>query len=204
MTDLNQLLAQYSHLLVFGSVMLDQLGVPVPAAGVLLLAGAAAGSGELDPALLMGVAVAGSLAADLLWYSVGRRKGTAVLGLLCRVSGQPGSCLESTEAAFERMGAGALLVAKFVPGLQTAAPPLAGTFRMPVLRFVAFSLGAALLWCATFLALGALFHDEVQRASSLATRFGGWILFGSASAAAVFIALRRTPRWRCSAATCGS
>jgi membrane protein DedA with SNARE-associated domain len=75
---------------------------------------------------------------------------------------------------------------------------------MPLLRFVCFSLGGALLWSATFLALGGLFHAEVQRLVALLAEHGGWIVGVGTAGVGLFVALRRAPRWRWGAAPCGS
>src|SRR5206468_2581098 len=94
----------------------------------LTIAGALAGAGRLSLALVLLVSVVASLLADALWYEMGRRKGVRVLQFLCRVSLEPDSCVRRTELLFGRYGVRSLVVSKFVPGLSTAAPPLAGIF----------------------------------------------------------------------------
>ena len=58
-------------------------------------------------------AVAASLLADVIWYGLGRRRGSQVLRLLCRISLEPDSCVRRTEDVFLRYGVRSLIVAKF-------------------------------------------------------------------------------------------
>jgi len=130
---------------VFLNVLAQQLGLPVPVLPTLVVAGAVAASGKMSAAALYALAIAACVIADSAWYTAGRRYGGRVMSLLCRVSLSPDSCVSRTQNAFERWGAKALLIAKFVPGLALIAPPLAGATRMQFGRFIAFSaVGAGL------------------------------------------------------------
>jgi membrane protein DedA with SNARE-associated domain len=161
--ELTHFLAEHGYALIFAAVFLDQAGVPLPAPPLLLAAGALAGTGELDLPLAIAAAAAGSIPSDLLWYSLGRRRGGSVLRLLCRLSIEPDSCVRSSENVFDRHGPRSLLVAEVIPGLQTAAPPLAGVFGMPLSRFLAYDGAGALIWSGSFLLLGYAFHDQVAQ-----------------------------------------
>ncbi len=121
-----QFLLGYGYLLLFVVVLAEQIGLPIPAAPVLLGVGALAGNGRMHLVIALAVAVAASLPPDLIWYELGRRRGSRVLGVLCRVSLEPDSCVRRTQNMFVRRGRRTLLVAKFLPGLSTIAPPLAG------------------------------------------------------------------------------
>src|SRR5207245_9544833 len=132
-------LVRYGYVVVFGSVLAEQIGLPIPAVPFLLAAGGLAGTSRLDPVVLLASAGIASLLADTVWYWIGRTGGGRVLGWLCRISLEPDSCVRRTQNAFSVHGARSLLVAKFVPGFSTAAPPLAGIVRMPLLRFVVFT-----------------------------------------------------------------
>jgi hypothetical protein len=123
-----------------------------------------------------------ALAADLVWYEIGRRRGMSVLNFLCRVSLEPDSCVRQTELAFSNQGMRALLIAKFVPGLNTAAPPLAGIVKTPRARFLFFDALGTLAWAGTFLVLGRIFAAQIEAVTQRVLDFG-------ASAAQVVIAL---------------
>lgn len=171
-------------------VLLDQLGMPVPVVPVLLAAGALAGGGDLDLASTIGIVAAMAVVADVTWYGIGRARGMSVLRLLCRLSLEPDSCVRSTESVFERHGPRALLVAKFVPGLQTVASPLAGVFRLPMPRFLLWEVPGALLWATVYVGLGAVFHEEIEW---LFARSG---LVGRGFAAAAALALGAYWCWK--------
>src|SRR5256885_16878683 len=144
-------LVRYGYVVVFGGVFAGRLGLQLPAAPVLLAAGALAGTGRLSLALVLGLAGLASLGSDIIWYWIGRTGGGRVLRWLCRISLEPDSCVRRTEDAFSVHGARALLVAKFVPGFSTAAPPLAGIVRMPWPRFVVFTGLGGLIWAGPFI-----------------------------------------------------
>ena len=154
MNEAVQFLIQHGYVLLFAWVWVEQMGLPIPAVPLLLAAGALAGSSKINLALAMSLAVFAVLLADAFWYGFGRLRGGRVLKLLCRISLEPDSCVRRTENVFARHGAHSLLVAKFVPGLNTAAPTLAGIFRMPLPRFILFDCLGAVLWVVTFCATG--------------------------------------------------
>lgn len=158
---------------VFLNVLVEQLGLPVPAVPTLVVAGAVAASGKMSGAALYALAVAACLIADSTWYSAGRRYGGRVMSLLCRVSLSPDSCVSQTQGAFERWGAKALLFAKFVPGLALIAPPLAGATRMQFGRFLLFSAVGAGLWVGAAIVAGALLRTQIDRLLPQAAQVGG-------------------------------
>ncbi len=189
-------LLRHGYAVVFAAVLGEQLGLPVPAAPVLLAAGALAASGQLSvvPAILLGVAA--SLVGDLVWYELGRRRGLSILSLLCRISLEPDSCVRRTADVFARQGARALLAAKFVPGLSTAAPPLAGVFRMPLARFVVWDGAGALLWVLAYGGLGFVFSAQLEDFAAALSRFGTGLGLIVAAALAGYIGWKFFQRQR--------
>jgi membrane protein DedA with SNARE-associated domain len=173
LTETLQFLAAHGYLLLFAVGFAEQIGLPFPALPVLLAAGALIADGELSALPVFGVLVASALLADILWYEAGRRRGLPVLGLICRLSLEPDSCVRKTENLFERLGARGLIWSKFVPGLNTAAPPLAGVFRMRLGWFLLYDLIGAALWAAVPLAIGYAFSDQLVRILELVTEVGG-------------------------------
>jgi membrane protein DedA with SNARE-associated domain len=144
-------------------VFADQLGVPLPAIPALLAIGALAAAGKINTGLTLALIVAACLLADLIWYSLGRRMGSRVLRLLCKISLEPDSCVRRTENIFLRYGVRALLVTKFVPGLGAVAPPLAGIVGIGAPRFAAYSAAGGLLWGGTWTGIGYLAGDAVKQ-----------------------------------------
>lgn len=162
MSDAVQFLATYGYTVVFVWVLLEQIGLPIPAIPLLLSAGAIAGHGRMNIVLLLVTAVVASLVSDSFWYELGKRRGTAVLNVLCRMSLEPDSCVQRTKSTFDRRGPRSLLYSKFVPGLNTVAAPIAGMSRVSYPRFLAFDIVGALLWAGSSLLAGYLFRERLD------------------------------------------
>jgi membrane protein DedA with SNARE-associated domain len=172
MNEILRFLELHGYAVVFFAVLIEQLGLPIPAAPVLLAVGALAGGGRFSAGPGMLLAILACILADGVWYMLGRRRGQAVLSLLCRISLEPDSCVSDTKSWFKRLGASALLAAKFVPGLSTAAPPLAGMTSMSAWKFIVYDAGGSALWAGAFIGLGYAFTQQIEYAGSLAERFG--------------------------------
>jgi len=114
--------------------------------------------------------------ADGLWYQLGRKKGISVLQFLCRISLEPDSCVRRTEGVFAKQGARSLLIAKFVPGLSTAAPPLAGIFHMRRRRFLLWDTLGSLLWAGAFLLAGYIFSEQIEKIAERASSLGSGLM----------------------------
>ena len=155
-------LAQYGVPLVGFNVLLQQLGLPIPAVPTLMLAGALAASGRIDFASALAIAVLASLVADLVWFWAGRRYGYPVLRFLCRISLSPDTCVRQTEGIFERWGFYSVVVSKFVPGFSTVAPPIAGALGMKVRAFTLASTASAMLWAGAAMVVGLIFAQQIE------------------------------------------
>jgi len=142
MSDLLHFVLKYGYIVVFASAFAEQIGLPFPAVPLLIGMGALSRSGQSSFADVVASATIASLAADLIWYELGRLHGRSVLRLICRISLEPDYCVRRTEDAFERLGLSALLPAKFVPGFKAATVPLAGMMKTPLLRFPIYDS-----WC---------------------------------------------------------
>jgi membrane protein DedA with SNARE-associated domain len=191
-----EFLIKHGYTLLFGWVLVEQIGLPIPAVPLLLAAGALAGSGKMNWALSVSLALIAVVLADLFWYSLGRFRGGRILKLLCRISLEPDSCVRRTENLFIRHGARSLLIAKFIPGLNTAAPSLAGIFRMPVPRFMLFDVLGGLSWVATFTGLGFVFSDQLEQIAAHSLRWGGWLVVVLAGSLAAYILWKYVQRRR--------
>ncbi len=160
---IGQTLQQDAAWVVFINVFLQQIGLPVPAVPTLLLAGSlAVGPSQLGQVLA--AAIAASVIADWVWYLAGRAFGYRVLAGLCKLSINPASCVSQTEARFIRWGIGSLVIAKFIPGFSTVAPPIAGSLRMGLPGFLLAAGAGAGLWAGIALGAGWLLREQVQTA----------------------------------------
>ena len=178
MAEVLEFLLRHGYWVVFAFVLAEQLGLPLPSTPVLLAVGALAGLGRISFWQAFALGILASLIGDSLWYWMGRQRGYAVLNLLCRIALEPDSCVRRTENVFSRLGAGALLFAKFVPGLSTAAPPLAGLFRMPLWRFLLSDGAGAGLYVGAYSLLGFLLREQLEVVAEYAFGFGRWLGIG--------------------------
>lgn len=177
-------------------MLLEQLGAPIPALPVLMLAGAKAIDDPLYGVWALGLAIAACIAGDLAWYWAGRRYGHRVLKLLCRVAISPDSCVRQTESTYERRGAATLIVAKFVPGLATVAPPLAGALGLRTSSFLIYNGAGAALWSGTGIVLGLLFHGQIDWLLERLEALGGYAITAIAVLLALYVSYRLWDRWR--------
>jgi membrane protein DedA with SNARE-associated domain/rhodanese-related sulfurtransferase len=156
------LIAQYGLLLVFFNVLVEQAGVPVPAVPTMIVAGALAANGKLGVAAVVLAAVLACLLSDLAWYWAGRRFGSGVMRTLCRISLSPDSCVKQSELRFQRWRGRVLLIAKFVPGLSTVAPPLVGAMGLRIPTFLLLDGIGSLLWAGLAVGLGYAFAAQID------------------------------------------
>ena len=185
-----QFLEHYGVLILPALVVAEQIGVPLPAVPALLGVGALAAHGRISiPLVLVAISVV-ALAADFIWYELGRRRGAVVLAKLCRLSLEPDSCLRRAEGLFVRHGARGMLVAKFIPGLTTVMPPLAGVFAVGRVRFALYDLAGVLLWAGTWLALGYVFADTITLITARATALGRMLGLAVVGALAAYVLLK--------------
>lgn len=158
--------------------------------------GALAAVGKINFGLALLGSVVASLLADMIWYTLGRTRGSDVLRLLCKVSLEPDSCVRRTENVFLRYGVRSLIVAKFVPGLSTIAPPLAGIVGVSVPRFAAYSATAAFLWAGAWGGLGYLAGDALQQVIEHTGRFGTRLLGFVVATIVVYVIVKWIQRQR--------
>ena len=191
-----QFLRSHGLPLVFLAVFLEQMGVPLPALPWFLAAGALAAEGSFSLALAIFITVIACLIADTAWFYLGRRRGNQVLRLLCKISLEPDTCVRQTQNMFTRLGLKGLLIAKFVPGLSTVAPPMAGMSRVKVGRFLFFDSGGAILYCGSLILLGYFFHNQLEQIVNALATVGGKAVFLMVAAVVGYIGYKFWQRER--------
>src|SRR5215469_2840374 len=168
-----EFLLRHGYVVLLAWVFGEQIGLPVPSLPLLLAAGALAGTGHLNLLASLLVCVFAAVVADSIWYALGRLKGIKILQLLCKISLEPDSCVRRTEGIFAKQGARSLLIAKFLPGLSTVAPPLAGIFHMRARKFLLFDGLGATIWGFSILGTGYIFSEQIEAIAEQAARLGG-------------------------------
>ena len=196
MQELIDLVARYGIALVFINVLLEQVGLPIPAVPTLIVAGAAAATGQLSATAVFFAAVLASYIGDGLWFAGGRLYGRRVLSLLCRVSLSPDSCVRQSEFHFERWGKAVLIVSKFIPGLSAVTPPLAGAMRMGWPSFITLNGIGIALWAGIPIGAGMLFSGEIGRLVAALESYGLVAIELLGAALAAYIAFKWWERQR--------
>jgi membrane protein DedA with SNARE-associated domain/rhodanese-related sulfurtransferase len=189
------LLAEHPLASIFGAVLVHQLGVPVPAFALLLWAGSRALD---DPPLALAAFVLSLIAGtagNLPWFWAGRRYGHRILRLACRVTLSPDSCVRQAENTFERRGPAMLVIARFLPALETLAPPLAGALGIGTPAFLANDAIGGALWTMAGLALGAAFRGQIEWLLDWLAQLGEGALLLIGALIAGYVAYRLLQRW---------
>jgi membrane protein DedA with SNARE-associated domain/rhodanese-related sulfurtransferase len=192
----NQFLISHGLPIVFLAVFLDQMGVPIPAVPWLLAAGALAAAGKFHWFMALDLSILACLIADLFWFYLGRYRGTQVLGLLCRLSLEPDSCVRKTVNLFTRYGMRGIVGAKFVPGMATITPPLAGMSGVSVGQFLAYDSLGSLLYSGSFILLGYIFSNQIAQIATAFSNIGGGLLTVIVAVVVLYIAYKYWERRR--------
>jgi membrane protein DedA with SNARE-associated domain/rhodanese-related sulfurtransferase len=172
-------ITQNGYTVLFLLVLAEALGLPVPAAFALLIAGGSSAKGPLHLGLVLATSVSALLLGDGLLFLLGRYTGWWLLGILCKLSLNPDSCILRSAEAFRRRGRILLVLAKFVPGINSLAPPLAGSMNMRFVQFFPFDVGGALLYAVSWVGIGFLFSDFIGSLTNgykMGSRILPWVL----------------------------
>jgi membrane protein DedA with SNARE-associated domain len=196
MNKLVAYLSQYGVAVLFANVMVEQIGIPVPAIPTLLVAGSLVRAGKLSFLALLGAAVAASLIVDTAWYFLGRRYGHRVLKTLCRVSLSPDSCVRQTESIFARWGMASVVAARFITGFSTVAPPLAGAMGAKLPTFLFYDALGTTLWAGTGILLGFVFHRAIEDVLSFLEGLGTGAFYLLGAALLLFVLFKWWQRRR--------
>jgi membrane protein DedA with SNARE-associated domain/rhodanese-related sulfurtransferase len=190
------LIQEYGLLIVFACVLIEQIGLPIPAYPTLLITGALLHQGNFSVSTLLLTAVVAAVMADLFWYFSGRKYGNKVMAKLCRISLSPESCVRQTESVYLRIGPASLLFCKFIPGFASVSSALAGTLGTKTITFLIFDgLGSA-IWAGSAILLGSLFSSAIDELLNVLMQMGKWGGILIAFGLLVFIASKWWQRYR--------
>jgi membrane protein DedA with SNARE-associated domain/rhodanese-related sulfurtransferase len=163
MAHIFDFLTRHGPSVLFAAVFIEQIGIPLPASPWLLAAGALGATGRMHWYSALLAAAFGSALADLIWFYLGKHGGNRVLNLLCRISLEPDSCVRRTQDFYGRYGMRGVILAKFIPGLNTLAPPLAGISGVRASHFFLFDGLGSLLYTGSFILVGAVFNRQLDQ-----------------------------------------
>ena len=182
--SLFSLIAHHGYALIFCVVLAEAVGLPVPAAVALVAGGAAVAGHTLQGPAAVALAMGAMLLGDTLLFILGRYMGWGLLGLLCRLSVNPETCILRSAESFYKRGKITLLFAKFIPGVNTMAPPLAGSMKMRPGQFLRLDFVGVSLYVLAYGSLGFLFRDflaTITRGFQTASHAFGEVLFVAAA-----------------------
>src|SRR5437879_2837601 len=166
MSDLISLISRHGYGIVAALVFAEAIGLPVPAALALVAAGAAAAAHVLRTPILLPVAMGAMVLGDALLFLAGKWTGWTLLGFLCKVSANPETCILRSAESFYKRGKTTLVIAKFIPGVNTMGPPLAGSMKMPFGQFLRFDFMGTVLYVVAYFMLGFLGRDFLKAIGS--------------------------------------
>ncbi len=173
---------------MFSNVLLQQLGVPIPAEPTLVVAGSLASRHVLSASAVALCALTAIVIADLAWFAVGRWFGSRVFTLISRLLRTPESRMRETQRTFARWGLKALVVAKFLPGLSQLLLPMAGATGARLRTVVFYDLLGGVVWTGTTVGGGMYFQRQIEALHATPPGPGVWLLAGAGVAAAGLLA----------------
>lgn len=179
------LVERYGYLVVFLLVGIESLGVPLPGETVLVTAAALAALGHLDIYAVIAAAVVAAIVGDNGGYWIGREGGIALIRRFGRVLRLNEHRLDQAHAFFERHGAKAVFLGRFVALLRTWAALLAGVGRMHYRTFMLWNALGAVVWASIMGGLGYVFGRNLPRLE----RYLGQATFAIALLVALVIVL---------------
>ena len=154
--QLEELLQRWGYWVVFGGMLLENAGLPLPGEALTLLGGYAAGSGQLELGGVIAAASSGAILGDNLGYWVGRRIGWGLMLRAGKLLRQSPEQLERLRSQFLRHAQLSVFLGRFVTLLRILAGPMAGAVAMPYRSFLACNVAGALLWASTMVSLAWL------------------------------------------------
>jgi membrane-associated protein len=172
LTDLSETLGTWTYLLVGGLAFLETgafVGLIAPGETAVVLGGVVAAHGEVDLGLMLGLVWVAAAAGDLASFWLGRRLGRRFLVARGPRIGVTAPRLHRVDEFFDRHGAKAILVGRFVGIIRAVAPFLAGASGMRVRNFLPWSLLGTGLWATTFTLVGYLFSSSFGAATDYVT-----------------------------------
>jgi membrane protein DedA with SNARE-associated domain/rhodanese-related sulfurtransferase len=196
MNETVEFLVKHGYVVLFAAVLAEQSGLPLPSAPFLLAAGALAGLGRLNILEALALAILASLLGDSLWFYLGRSRGSSILRFLCKIALEPDSCVRQTGTVYSRWGEDSLLFAKFVPGLSTVAPPMAGMYKLAPWKFALLDATGATLWAAAYLTVGWWFRTQLEVLAFYLERLGSGVGIAVALILLLYIAFKYIQRRR--------
>jgi len=192
LTDLSATLGGWTYALVAGLAFLETgafVGLVAPGETAIVLGGVVAAQGDVSLPLMLLAAWLAAALGDLASYALGRRLGRRFLVAHGPRIGVGAARLAKVDGFFERHGGKTILIGRFVGLVRAVAPFLAGASRLPLWRFLPWSVLGTAVWASAFTLLGYAFHSSFSAAADAVTH-GALALAVLAAVAVAVRALR--------------
>lgn len=151
------LVSSYGYIFLFVLVGIESFGIPVPGETALVTAAAIAATGKLDIVGVVAAASAGAIVGDNIGYWIGRKGGIALVRRFGKRLHVDEAKLDRAHRFFQRHGAKAVFLGRFIALLRSWAAALAGVGRMPYGIFTSYNALGGVVWATVFGTLGFLF-----------------------------------------------
>lgn len=185
-------LARHGYVALCAAAFLEAIGLPIPASLAFLAAGGASARGPLHFPVAWALAIGSMALGDSLLYLLGRWSGWWLLGVLCRLSMNPESCILRAANSFYKRGRSLLLFAKFIPGINTMAAPLAGSMNMRYRQFFWLDLAGTAFYTGVYLTVGFLFSDAIGAVTRSYHTMGLVLQWALAAAVVIYVSVQVT------------
>lgn len=153
---------QYGYWAVFGGILLENLGIPLPGETVTLVGGFLAGSGELNYWLVLGSAILGAVLGGTCGYGIGRYAGWAFIIKVAKFFRIPEQRLQELKDKFSQNDAKAVFLGRFIALLRIFAGLFAGIAEMPFAKFFVYNLAGATVWASVMVTLAFVVGQMVS------------------------------------------
>jgi membrane protein DedA with SNARE-associated domain len=170
LTDLSDTLGTWTYALVGALAFLETgafVGLVAPGETAVVLGGVVAAEGGVDLVPMLLIVWLSAAAGDLASFMLGRKLGRRFLVTRGPRLGVTAPRLARVDSFFERHGAKAILVGRFIGIVRAVAPFLAGASGMRLRAFLPWSLLGTAAWASTFTLVGYAFHESFSSAADL-------------------------------------
>lgn len=168
---------------VFCVILLEEIGIPLPAPGdvAITYAGYLTTIGTIPLPLAYLAVVSGAVIGATINLTITRRYGRPFIQRFGRYVGVTEDRLVRAERMFKRWGPWAIIIGRHIPGMRIVLSGLSGILSVPYRVFIPCVLVSAAIWAGIFLELGRLLGPRARTLFGLfPAHLIPWLLLGLA------------------------
>jgi membrane protein DedA with SNARE-associated domain len=191
-------IVQYGYGALFGVLLVESFGAPLPGETFLVAASFLAAQGQLNIWLVGLTAWTAAVLGDNIGYAIGRFGGRRVVVRYGARLGVSAERLSKTERFFARYGPEIVIVARFFPVLRQLNGIAAGSAGMGWKRFLFYNSLGGLLWVGAWSTGVYYFSSQIEvwllRVHTVESWLAGALGLALFAAAAYWAVSKRTNR----------